>query len=297
MKLLIGGKSRNIYKSKNGSLYYKGGGEKVDISYMFKKNGDLKKQYSKSVEETLTKVKESHHIKNNKKFYGGAQVVMFNDFAPFKVDFTSTTIPDKKKDLMRLVHIGYNVVLERLHTPATNPYKKEKHRQLLYVLLHLKIKKKGEEEEEEKEKNLADLDAVFNYEENSELPTGTIATSIVSILLRLNTVLSALIKLSTSNSSDVARISECHKGTADFVATYLKKYLTPEGEWLEWTPADDSDVEEVKHIQKEKENEKVLEEGKGEGEQNERISRFATEMQAKKQYAKEISKKMEDRTH
>ena len=80
MKLLIGGKSRNIYMRKDGSAYYKSGGEKVDASYMFKKNGDFKKQYSKSVEETLTKVKESHHIKNNKKFYGGAAIQF--DFQP-----------------------------------------------------------------------------------------------------------------------------------------------------------------------------------------------------------------------
>jgi hypothetical protein len=138
MKLLIGGKSRNIYMRKDGSAYYKSGGEKVDASYMFKKNGDLKKQYSKSVEETLTKVKESHHIKNNKKFYGGAQVVKFDDFNEIKVDFTSKTLPGKKKDLMKLVHIGYNVVLERLHTPATNPDRTKKHRQLLLALQDIK---------------------------------------------------------------------------------------------------------------------------------------------------------------
>jgi hypothetical protein len=48
MKLLIGGKSRNIYKRKDGSAYYKSGGQQVDVTYMFKKNGGgLKKQYIK----------------------------------------------------------------------------------------------------------------------------------------------------------------------------------------------------------------------------------------------------------
>ena len=114
MKLLIGGKSRNIYMRKDGSAYYKSGGEKVDASYMFKKNGDFKKQYSKSVEETLTKVKESHHIKNNKKFYGGAAIQF--DFQPIKVTFTGKNDNEKKKELMKIVHIAYNVMLEQLHT-------------------------------------------------------------------------------------------------------------------------------------------------------------------------------------
>ena len=48
MKLLIGGKSRNIYMRKDGSAYYKSGGQQVDVTYMFKKNGGgLKKQYIK----------------------------------------------------------------------------------------------------------------------------------------------------------------------------------------------------------------------------------------------------------
>lgn len=48
MKLLIGGKSRNIYKRKDGSAYYKSGGQQVDVTHMFKKNGGgLKKQYIK----------------------------------------------------------------------------------------------------------------------------------------------------------------------------------------------------------------------------------------------------------
>ena len=48
MKLLIGGKSRNIYMRKDGSAYYKSGGQQVDITHMFKKNGGgLKKKYIK----------------------------------------------------------------------------------------------------------------------------------------------------------------------------------------------------------------------------------------------------------
>ena len=48
MKLLIGGKSRNIYMRKDGSAYYKSGGQQVDVTYMFKKNGgDFKKKYIK----------------------------------------------------------------------------------------------------------------------------------------------------------------------------------------------------------------------------------------------------------
>jgi len=48
MKLLIGGKNRNIYMRKDGSAYYKSRGENVDITHMFKKNGGgLKKKYIK----------------------------------------------------------------------------------------------------------------------------------------------------------------------------------------------------------------------------------------------------------
>ena len=48
MKLLIGGKSRNIYMRKDGSAYYKSGGQQVDVTYMFKKKGGgLKKKYIK----------------------------------------------------------------------------------------------------------------------------------------------------------------------------------------------------------------------------------------------------------
>jgi hypothetical protein len=105
MKLLIGGKSRNIYMRKDGSAYYKSGGEKVDASYMFKKNGDLKKQYSENVKET-------HRIKKNKKFYGGNTInITFQDIN-FNSD-TNTTNDNKRKELLKLLQIAYNVVLEQ----------------------------------------------------------------------------------------------------------------------------------------------------------------------------------------
>ena len=102
MKLLIGGKSRNIYMRKDGSAYYKSGGEKVDASYMFKKNGDLKKQYSENVKET-------HRIKKNKKFYGGNPINI--TFQP--INFDSDIEGNKFEELLKLVQIAYNVVLER----------------------------------------------------------------------------------------------------------------------------------------------------------------------------------------
>ena len=60
MKLLIGGKSRNIYMRKDGSAYYKSGGQQVDITHMFKKKGGgLKKKYIKggSDEATFNKLR------------------------------------------------------------------------------------------------------------------------------------------------------------------------------------------------------------------------------------------------
>ena len=139
MKLLIGGKSRNIYMRKDGSAYYKSGGEKVDASYMFKKNGDLKKQYSENVKET-------HRIKKNKKFYGGANSIQFT----FKsINFNSDSAGNKRKELLKLLQIAYNVVLER------RIYRDEDYNNtivdkdynnflinLLYVLQYYELKKK-----------------------------------------------------------------------------------------------------------------------------------------------------------
>ena len=140
MKLLIGGKSRNIYMRKDGSAYYKSGGEKVDASYMFKKNGDFKKQYSKSVEETLTKVKESHHIKNNKKFYGGAQVVIDFTFQQLQVNFVAADAADEAditnqiNNLMKIIHIAYNIVLEQLQNTNTTVEQSDNKKKLLTLL-------------------------------------------------------------------------------------------------------------------------------------------------------------------
>ena len=45
MKLLIGGKNRNIHFRKDKSAFYKSNGEEHDVSKLFKKVGGLKKQY------------------------------------------------------------------------------------------------------------------------------------------------------------------------------------------------------------------------------------------------------------
>jgi hypothetical protein len=137
MKLLIGGKSRNIYMRKDGSAYYKSGGEKVDASYMFKKNGDFKKQYSKSVEETLTKVKESHHIKNNKKFYGGQQGVINFTFQQLQVNFVAADeadITNQINSLMKIIHIAYNIVLEQLQNTNKTVAQSVNKKKLLMLL-------------------------------------------------------------------------------------------------------------------------------------------------------------------
>ena len=66
MKLLIGGKNRNIYMRKDGSAYYKSRGENVDVTHMFKKNGGgLKKQYIGGVQNNLAKVEQKKRSKRN----------------------------------------------------------------------------------------------------------------------------------------------------------------------------------------------------------------------------------------
>lgn len=86
MKLLIGGKSRNIYMRKDGSAYYKSGGQQVDVTYMFKKNGGgLKKQYIGGVEGNLAEVeKNKRSNKCAKQILGG--VVTDIKFDPIKID-------------------------------------------------------------------------------------------------------------------------------------------------------------------------------------------------------------------
>jgi hypothetical protein len=69
MKLLIGGKSRNIYMRKDGSAYYKSGGQQVDVTYMFKKKGGgLKKKYIKggTTEAKFTELKEQCNTLHDK---------------------------------------------------------------------------------------------------------------------------------------------------------------------------------------------------------------------------------------
>jgi hypothetical protein len=86
MKLLIGGKSRNIYMRKDGSAYYKSGGQQVDVTYMFKKNGGgLKKQYIGGVEGNLAEVeKNKRSNKCAKQILGG--VVTNIKFDPINID-------------------------------------------------------------------------------------------------------------------------------------------------------------------------------------------------------------------
>ena len=131
MKLLIGGKIRNIYNNKNGSVYYKSGGEKVDVSYMFKKNGgDLKKKYSESV-------KESSRIKNNIKFYGGNPIQLRFQAIKFNSDINTVTDnrEELRKELLKLLQIAYNVVLERIITNRVNNVVDPNHKELLKGLL------------------------------------------------------------------------------------------------------------------------------------------------------------------
>ena len=68
MKLLINGKPRNIYFRKDKTVYYKNNRIENDITFYFKKSGELKKQYSNILIE-----------KNRKKITGGAKFNAFGD--------------------------------------------------------------------------------------------------------------------------------------------------------------------------------------------------------------------------
>lgn len=116
MKLLIGGKSRNIYMRKDGSAYYKSGGENVDASYMFKKNGGgLKKQYIGGVQNNLGKVEQKKRSNRGvKQFLGGAGESSIS-FAPITVDSVKLVdgndkINDNeaKLELQKLCYIALN---------------------------------------------------------------------------------------------------------------------------------------------------------------------------------------------
>jgi hypothetical protein len=75
MKLLIGGKPRNIYFRKNNTAYYKSNGNENDITHYFKKKGDLKKQYSNLL------VENNKVLKNRKIIIGGgsSDIPIFNN--------------------------------------------------------------------------------------------------------------------------------------------------------------------------------------------------------------------------
>jgi hypothetical protein len=94
MKFLIGGKSRSIYMRKDGSAYYKSGGENVDVSYMFKKNGGgLKKQYIGGVQDNLGKVEQKK--KRLKRNYNLVLGGVTNEFQFPKIEIISSNIvPD-----------------------------------------------------------------------------------------------------------------------------------------------------------------------------------------------------------
>ena len=78
MKLLISGKSRNIYFRKDNTAYYKSNGNENDITHYFKKKGGLKKQYSNLL------VENNKVLKNRKIIIGGAE--------PIKTIFENITI-------------------------------------------------------------------------------------------------------------------------------------------------------------------------------------------------------------
>ena len=130
MKLLIGGKNRNIYMRKDGSAYYKSGGENVDVTYMFKKNGGgLKKQYIGGVQDylgkqdNLGKVERTKRLKRNYSLVlGGAN----NEIIFPKIEINSSNIvPDNNilteksidefKELCRLAMFGaYSVYNKKI---------------------------------------------------------------------------------------------------------------------------------------------------------------------------------------
>lgn len=92
MKLLIGGKSRNIYKRKDGSAYYKSGGQQVDVTHMFKKNGGgLKKQYIGEVNQnTLSEVERKKRSKRKNKLFLGGNIA----FSSIKVKSEDLRVKD-----------------------------------------------------------------------------------------------------------------------------------------------------------------------------------------------------------
>ena len=124
MKLLIGGKIRNIYMRKDGSAYYKSGGQQVDITHMFKKNGGgLKKQYIGGVEGNLAKVERKKRLQRNYSLVLGGDN---NELTFPKIQIVSSNIvPDDNRltndsiaefnELCRLAMVGaYSVYNKKI---------------------------------------------------------------------------------------------------------------------------------------------------------------------------------------
>jgi hypothetical protein len=128
MKLLIGGKSRNIYMRKDGSAYYKSDGQQVDITHMFKKNGGgLKKQYIGGVEGNLAKVERKKRSQRNYSLVLGGDN---NELTFPKIQITSSNIvpntniitdasKDEFNELCRLAMVGaYSVYNKKIINDA-----------------------------------------------------------------------------------------------------------------------------------------------------------------------------------
>ena len=114
MKLLIGGKNRNIYKRKDGSAYYKSGGQQVDVTHMFKKNGGgLKKKYIKGgmTEEEFKSLQEKCIKLNDKlkKLYGELESHTFSKESSY--------------GFIRYIFAAYYENSESLHKLANEIYK------------------------------------------------------------------------------------------------------------------------------------------------------------------------------
>ena len=122
MKLLIGGKNRNIYMRKDGSAYYKSGGENVDVTHMFKKNGGgLKKQYIKGgtqEEFNNLKVKCIEFLTKLKDIYTVLRDHTYNN--PDSKDFIDTMI-QTNYDNTSLTNLAVEIVdaLEK-HTNSSD---------------------------------------------------------------------------------------------------------------------------------------------------------------------------------
>ena len=124
MKLLIGGKDRNIYMRKDGSAYYKSGGQQVDVTHMFKKNGGgLKKQYIGGVQDNLGKVEQKKRSQRKNKLFLGGNI----KFDSITVDSTKlvgeTGLIDNNKakvELAKLCYIALNGLSIKLTGLAPN---------------------------------------------------------------------------------------------------------------------------------------------------------------------------------